>query len=106
MPPAGTSFVEYVEVRSFADWERSKTICLQFDVLYMDIPSSKLPFPNMTLQAKTRNEVAAEYGISTKTLKRWLAKHNITITERDRIPPKELANIYLAFGNPKVSNDD
>ncbi len=60
---------------------------------------------NMILQAKTRNEVAAEYGISTRTLKRWLQKHNITITERNLISPKDLKVIYVAFGNPKLSND-
>ncbi len=60
----------------------------------------------MTLQAKTRNEVAAEYGISTKTLRRWLQKHNILIPARDLISPKELVKIYVAFGDPNLSNDD
>ena len=58
----------------------------------------------MTFQSKTRNEVAAELGISTKTLRRWLKKHAITITERDLIPPKELSVIYTVFGWPVLSD--
>ena len=106
MRPHGTHFAEYVKIRSFADWERvlKQYACNLMRCLWPYDPASYL-FQSMTLQAKTRNEVAAEYGISTRTLKRWLKKRNINITARDRIPPKELTIIYVTFGNPQMSND-
>ena len=59
-----------------------------------------------TIQAKTRQNIADEYGISTKTLSRWLKKHKIFIPTRDRITPIFLEEIYLKFGCPIMSNDD
>jgi transposase-like protein len=58
----------------------------------------------MDLQAKTRQEVAEEFGISTKTLHRWLKKWNISVTPRDRICPKALSTLYEKLGCPKMSD--
>ena len=57
----------------------------------------------MELKAKTRQEVAKEYDISTKTLKKWLTKAQIDLP-RGLIQPKDLALIYERFGVPKVSD--
>jgi hypothetical protein len=54
----------------------------------------------LILKAKTREEVAAEYGICVKTLKRWLKKANI-ILPSGLVNPSYLRIIYEAFGAPK-----
>jgi hypothetical protein len=54
----------------------------------------------LILKAKTREEVAAEYGICVKTLNRWLKKANI-ILPHGLIKPCHLQIIYVAFGAPK-----
>ncbi|MBL7826076.1 MAG: hypothetical protein JNJ57_05555 [Saprospiraceae bacterium] len=50
--------------------------------------------------AKTRKELAAEYGIDTKTLQRWCEKGGILLEKRERIKPKMVAQIYEKFGRP------
>ncbi len=57
-------------------------------------------------KAKTRQEVATEYGICTKTLRRWLKKSNITLPSRDLISPKMIQEIYNRFGCPIMSDGD
>jgi hypothetical protein len=52
------------------------------------------------LKAATREEVANQYGITSKTLARWLKKSNITLPP-GRIDPLHLEIIYLTFGYPK-----
>ena len=44
----------------------------------------------MTLHSKTRNEVAAELGICTKTLRRWLALLHESFQMPDFPFPKEV----------------
>ena len=53
-----------------------------------------------TLRARSRNEVAEEYGISVKTLKRWFKKADLIIPS-GLIDPLHLKIIYQAFGTPK-----
>lgn len=48
--------------------------------------------------AKSRQEIANELGISTKTLNRWLKKHKIKVSS-GLITPKESQLIYQIFGN-------
>lgn len=55
-------------------------------------------------KAKTRQQIAIEYGISPKTLGRWLKKANIHLPARDLIPPALLGEIYARFGRPVVTN--
>jgi hypothetical protein len=52
------------------------------------------------LQAKTRHEIADEYGISVKTLHRRLKKADINLS-KGIIMPKDVIIIYRAFGVPK-----
>lgn len=54
------------------------------------------------LETKTRQQVATEYGISTKTLARRLIKAKI-ILNPGLIFPKTLEMIYSSFGVPKNS---
>ena len=48
-------------------------------------------------QIKTREQLAAEYGISTKTLKKWLARENFHVKSR-LFTPKEMVRIYEILG--------
>lgn len=50
--------------------------------------------------AKTRKEIAADYGIDVKTLNRWCIKGGIALEKRDRITPKLAEQIYEKFGRP------
>jgi len=52
---------------------------------------------------KSRQEIANEYGVSTKTLSRWLKKYNLEIGT-GLLTPQEQALIYTAFGLPKEPN--
>ena len=49
-------------------------------------------------QAKTRQEIAAEYGVSRDTLRAWLKRENIKLTP-GRVTPAELNVIYEKFGH-------
>jgi hypothetical protein len=52
--------------------------------------------------AKSKKEIADEYGICTKTLAKWLRKKNLML-KRGLIDPKTQELIYIEFGNPKSS---
>jgi predicted site-specific integrase-resolvase len=49
---------------------------------------------------KLRQQVADAYGISTKTLYRWLKKENIEVS-RGLLTTKDLETIYDKFGKPQ-----
>ena len=51
------------------------------------------------LKAKTREQIADEYGICSKTLRRWLKKNEIQLPHR-LISPKDQLKIYETFGFP------
>jgi hypothetical protein len=53
----------------------------------------------LVLKAKTRQEVAREYGISVKTLNRWIKKENLKISP-GLIYPNQVRIIYETFGIP------
>ncbi|MDX1478131.1 MAG: hypothetical protein R3301_10540 [Saprospiraceae bacterium] len=53
-----------------------------------------------TLQAKTRQELAEEYGISRNTLARRLKMAGIDLP-RGRIYPHDLRRIYRVLGDPR-----
>ena len=55
---------------------------------------------NNNTKAKTRQQIAYEYGICSRTLKRWLAAHEIKLS-KGLITPKEQEMIYNLFGIPK-----
>jgi hypothetical protein len=52
------------------------------------------------LKAKSRQEIAEEYGISTRTLSRWFQKSNL-IVPNGLLSPKIQEVIYQKFGKPK-----
>jgi len=52
------------------------------------------------LKSKTRKELANEYGVTRRTLFRWLLNSNIKIPP-GLIKPRELDIIYKKFGTPK-----
>jgi transposase-like protein len=52
------------------------------------------------LCSKTRQEVAAEYGVTRKTLRKWLKEANIH-TGKGRLTPAVLNRIYNHFGEPR-----
>ncbi len=52
--------------------------------------------------AKTKQQIANEYGICTKTLNKWLRDEKIEI-HRGLINPKTQALIYKKLGVPKYS---
>ena len=53
------------------------------------------------MNAKSRHQIAAEYGISYKTLMRMLKKKNIGLSP-GLIFPNEQVRIYQALGFPNV----
>lgn len=53
----------------------------------------------IALRPKTRQEIAEEYAISTRTLQRWLKKEEITL-QRGLVKRHELELIYTVFGWP------
>ncbi|WP_420868334.1 helix-turn-helix domain-containing protein [Aestuariivivens sediminis] len=50
-------------------------------------------------KVKTREQIAAEYGVSPRTLRRWLKNCNIILPNR-LVCPKEQRLIYNKFGYP------
>lgn len=51
-------------------------------------------------KVKTRQEIADEYGISRRTLLRWLKKQNIHLPN-GLVTPKVQELIYQHFGYPQ-----
>lgn len=50
-------------------------------------------------RSKSRQEIAQEFGISRRTLYRWIQKTDIQLPS-GLIPPKVQDMIYEEFGNP------
>jgi uncharacterized protein YjcR len=49
---------------------------------------------------KTRLQIADEYGVSPRTLRRWLKRDHIQVTA-GLLSPKDQARIYEALGHPE-----
>ena len=58
----------------------------------------------MQKQLKTRQQIAAEYGVDRKTLYRWLKAHNIKLRGKYLVSPAEQEVIYRALDLPKESH--
>jgi len=58
----------------------------------------------MEHKAKTRQQVADEYGVSAKTLLRWIKSRNLSI-ENGLLTPAEQKIIYGALGLPPFANN-
>lgn len=52
--------------------------------------------------AKTKQQIAGEYGVCWKTFDKWLKKYKIKI-DRGLITPKDQEKIYTKLGNPNNS---
>ena len=52
------------------------------------------------MKAKSRKQLAADYGICEKTLAKWFKAFDIKV-ERGLITPKKLIEIYRKIGNPE-----
>ncbi|WP_439483306.1 hypothetical protein [Cyclobacterium plantarum] len=59
----------------------------------------------MAKRAKSRLEIAAEYGISARTLSRWLKNKKIQISN-GLVTVKEQELIYKVFGEPDKNNQN
>lgn len=55
----------------------------------------------MTQKAKSRQEIAEEFGISVKTLSRWILKEKLQIP-KGLICPKDQEIIYEKFGKATI----
>jgi len=55
---------------------------------------------DLEIKAKFRYEVAREYGISVKTLNRWIKSYNLSIP-KGIINPHLLRILYAKFGPPR-----
>ena len=53
-----------------------------------------------TVNAKTRTQIALEYGVSRRTFYNWLKKEGIFLRSRTLVTPKELTRIYEQLGHP------
>ncbi len=47
---------------------------------------------------KTRNEIADELGISTRTLHRWLKKHNLSLSRNKYLTRTEYEEVMERLG--------
>jgi hypothetical protein len=54
---------------------------------------------DLAIKAKFRYKVAREYGISVKTLNRWIKHYNLNIP-KGIINPHLLKILYVKFGPP------
>lgn len=55
-------------------------------------------------QAKTRQQLAQEYGICVRTLNRWFVKAQLAIPNREILSPSLVQKVYDRFGCPKLSD--
>jgi hypothetical protein len=53
-------------------------------------------------QAKTRQQLAEEYGIVYRTFQRWIKGSGIELPHRKLVTPKFQDLIYKAFGHPQA----
>lgn len=53
----------------------------------------------MTQKAKSRQEIAQEYGVSARALSRWIQKSGLPIPN-GLVSPKGQQKIYEEFGKP------
>ncbi len=61
----------------------------------------QLRLEDLTGKAKTRKELAEEYGVCTRTMRRWLKNEGFVSLGAEKIRPIDLEKIYLTFGLPK-----
>lgn len=50
----------------------------------------------------TRKEIAAAYGVSTKSIKRWMDEADLEFGSARTLTPKQVDKVYEAFGPPPI----
>jgi transposase len=73
------------------------------NILLCNKNQSNMKTPNQP--AKTREEMAAEYGVDVKTFYRWVKEADIQL-DKGRINPAQQNEIYQRFGVLASCNDD
>ena len=53
---------------------------------------------------KSRKQLADEYGVSPRTLRRWFKNNKLTLPP-SLLLPKDLELIYNVLGNPQSENN-
>jgi len=56
---------------------------------------------NLDLKAKSKKQLANEYGVSVKTLTTWLKSKEIVTGHRKILYSAEVRRIYRSFGIPR-----
>lgn len=74
-----------------------KTTILYYPIDYIFQNYENMKYRNV----KTRQQIAIEYGISPRTLRRWLKQNEIYLPKR-LLCPKEQEKIYKKFGSPSL----
>jgi abortive infection bacteriophage resistance protein len=60
-------------------------------------------YPEILCNAKSRSQLAVEYGIHRKTLAAWIKRHRLPITTGN-LCAKEQELIYKTFGKPIIES--
>lgn len=60
-------------------------------------------YQEILCNAKSRSQLAGEYGIHRKTLAAWIKRHQLSITAGN-LCAKEQEIIYKAFGKPIIES--
>jgi DNA invertase Pin-like site-specific DNA recombinase len=62
--------------------------------------SHPTPADELSLKSRSRQELAEAYGVSTRTFRRWLKRHHITLPN-GLVKPQDIRKIYASLGPPK-----
>lgn len=54
----------------------------------------------------TRQQLADDYGVSTRTINKWIDKAGISIGKRELLWPNKLQEFYNKIGVPFIENID
>ncbi len=54
---------------------------------------------SIVIKSKSRQELANEYGISSRTFRRWLKNNDITLPS-GLVKPRDILKVYDKLGNP------
>jgi len=74
---------------------------LLYEKLKTTIMLNKQNLPDC--RPKSRKQLADEYGVSPRTLRRWFKRKELTLPQT-LLLPKDLKVIYKKLGNPKDGN--
>lgn len=61
--------------------------------------SHSTPADELSLKSRSRQEIAAAYGVSTRTFRRWLKLHRLVLSS-GLVKPADIKKIYERLGPP------